>query len=176
MALRVLDAHGAALDAQNAIGTVAELEDIAGQALDREILVDRADENVLRLHLHAVIGIVRNGAAGGEPGEARAFAAANLAVHRIMMDQGAAPATAEGEAVCQHLDDRIEVGARQVAIGPGAAHQGVEIGLGPVLRSHFGNDLLRQHIERLARDGELVQFAAPHAIEQCRAFDEIVAR
>ena len=38
-AVRVLDAHDAALDAQDAIGAVAELEDVAGQALDREVLV-----------------------------------------------------------------------------------------------------------------------------------------
>ena len=42
-ALRVLDPHGAALDAQDAVRAVAELEDVAGQALDREVLVDGAD-------------------------------------------------------------------------------------------------------------------------------------
>ena len=40
LALRVLDPHRAALDAQDAVGGVAELEHVAGQALDREILVD----------------------------------------------------------------------------------------------------------------------------------------
>ena len=45
----VLDTDDAALDAQDAIGGVAELEDVAGHALDREILVDGADELVLRL-------------------------------------------------------------------------------------------------------------------------------
>src|SRR5690348_17083139 len=48
-ALRVLDAHRAALDANDAIGGVAELEDVALQALDGEILVDRADDLALRL-------------------------------------------------------------------------------------------------------------------------------
>ena len=38
--MRVLHAHDAALDAQDAIGGIAELEDVAGQALDREVLVD----------------------------------------------------------------------------------------------------------------------------------------
>ncbi len=47
-ALRVLDPHRAALDAQDALRRVAELEDVAGQALDREVLVDRADHLRLR--------------------------------------------------------------------------------------------------------------------------------
>ena len=48
-ALRVLHAHDAALDPQDPIGLVAELEDVAGHALDREVLVHRADELVLGL-------------------------------------------------------------------------------------------------------------------------------
>ena len=48
-AVRVLDAHRAALDAQDAIGRIAELEDVARHALDGEILVHRADEVALRL-------------------------------------------------------------------------------------------------------------------------------
>ena len=44
-ALRVLDAHAARLDAQDAVAGVAELEDVAGQALDREVLVDGADRD-----------------------------------------------------------------------------------------------------------------------------------
>jgi len=59
-ALRVLDAHRAALDAQDAIRRVAELEHVAGQALDREILVDRADHLRLRLEDDRVVGRVRN--------------------------------------------------------------------------------------------------------------------
>ena len=40
----VFDPHPAGLDPQDAIGAIAELEHVAGQALDREILVQRADE------------------------------------------------------------------------------------------------------------------------------------
>src|SRR6185437_13939646 len=74
-ALRVLDAHRAALDADDAIGGVAELEHVALQALDGEILVDGANDLALRLEQYLVIGIVRDGAARGQRGEARAAAA-----------------------------------------------------------------------------------------------------
>ena len=72
LAARVLDPDAALLDAQDAVGHVAELEHVALQALDREILVHGADELRLRLEDHLVVGGVRNGAAGGEGGEARA--------------------------------------------------------------------------------------------------------
>ena len=72
--MRVLDADAALLDAQDAVGDVAELEHVPLQALDREVLVDRADELRLRLEDHLVVGRVGNRAAGGERGQARAAA------------------------------------------------------------------------------------------------------
>ena len=77
--MRVLDAHDAALDALDPVGRVAELEDVAGEALDREILVHRADELVFRLEQHLVVGVVGNGAAGGQRRQARAAPAAQHA-------------------------------------------------------------------------------------------------
>ena len=59
----VLDAHDAALDPQDLVALVAELEDVAGQALDGEILVHRADDLVLRLEQHLVVGVVGDRAA-----------------------------------------------------------------------------------------------------------------
>src|SRR5580700_3500924 len=74
-AMRVLDAHDAALDALDAVAPVSELEDVAGEALDREILVHSPDEMVLGLKQDLIVGIVRDRAAGRERGEARAAAA-----------------------------------------------------------------------------------------------------
>ena len=46
----------------------------------------------------------------------------------------------------------------------------------PFARRHFGDDLLGQNIERLFWYGKLIELAATDTIEQCRAFDQIVAR
>jgi hypothetical protein len=43
LAVRVLRPDDTALDANDAIGIVAELERVAGQALDREVLVHVSD-------------------------------------------------------------------------------------------------------------------------------------
>src|SRR5690606_689234 len=47
-ALRILDAYAPAFHAQDPVRRIAELEDVAGDALDREILVDGADVDRLR--------------------------------------------------------------------------------------------------------------------------------
>src|SRR5262245_65885383 len=97
----ILDPDDAALDALDAIALVAELKDVAGHALDREILIHRADELVLRLEQHAIVRIVRDRAAGGQRGEARAAAAAQHMIDGVMVDQGAAPPAAGPETRAQ---------------------------------------------------------------------------
>ena len=72
--------------------------------------------------------------------------------------------------------DGVEILARQVAIGPGAAHQREQLVLAPFARADLGDDLLRQHVERLLGDREAIELAAAHAVEQRRAFDQLVAR
>ena len=45
----------------------------------------------------------------------------------------------------------------------------------PFLCRHLGGDLLRQHVKRLLHDDQAIKLSLPHAVEQCRALDEIVA-
>ncbi len=97
-------------------------------------------------------------------------------VDRVVMEERAAPAAPGAEPLGQHLHDRGELGARQVAIGRGAADEREEFVLAPFLRRDFGDDLLRQHVERLLGDRKAVQFAARDAVEERRAFDQLVAR
>ena len=78
-AVRVLDAHDAALDALDLVAPVAELEDVAGKAFDREILIHGPDEMVFRFQQHLIVGVVGDGAARGQRGQPRAAAAAQHA-------------------------------------------------------------------------------------------------
>ena len=66
--------------------------------------------------------------------------------------------------------------ARQSAVWPGAAQPVVQRRLGPVLCRDFGDDLLRQHVQRLIRNRQPIELAATHAVQQRRAFHQIVAR
>ena len=68
----VLDADRPALDAQDAIGRVAELEDIARKTLDGEVFIDGSDELRLGLEHHLIVGGVGNGPARSDGRQARA--------------------------------------------------------------------------------------------------------
>ncbi len=68
-AMGVLDADDAALDAQDAIGGIAELEDVACRALDGEVFIDGADDLRLRFEQHLVVGIIGDRAAGRQRGQ-----------------------------------------------------------------------------------------------------------
>src|SRR5262249_2878251 len=156
---------------QYLIGSIAELEDVAGHALDGEILVDRADELVLRLQEHAIVGIIGNRTPGGQRGEPRAAASAQLVVDGVVMDERAPAAATRGEAFAQHRDEAGEILARGGAIGPGATEEREQLILVALARSNLGDDLLRQHVERLLGDRQLIELAAPHGIDERRALD-----
>ena len=92
------------------------------------------------------------------------------------MDQGPPPAATAAETFGQHTDQRGKILALQRAIGPCAARQREELFLAPFSRADFGNDLLRQHVERLIRHCQAVELAAVDAVDDRRALDKIVAR
>ena len=66
------------------------------------------------------------------------------------MDERAAPAATRGEALGQHAHDRVEILPAKERNGQRAAQPIIERGLRPILRRHFRDDLLREHVERPA--------------------------
>ena len=76
MAFGVFYTDAASFDAEDAVRDVAELEYVALQAFDGEVFVYCAYEGRLWLEDDLVVGVVGDGAAGGERGEAGVGAAA----------------------------------------------------------------------------------------------------
>ncbi|MDR8952911.1 hypothetical protein FEP76_01388 [Burkholderia multivorans] len=174
--MRILDAHAARFDANDPVRLVAELEHVAGEALDREVLVDRADLDALRFEQHGVVGHVGNRAAGGRRRHHRVAPAAHGAADDVAVQIRTAHAAAAREAFREHLHHVVEALARQARIRRGAREARVERVLAPFRARDFGDDLLGEHVERRLRNPQRVEFAAAHAVEQRRAFDELVAR
>ena len=118
LTLGVLDPDAARLDAQDAVRGVTKLEDVALEALDREILVERSDERPGRLEDHLVVRVVGDGAATGDGGQPRATPRPQPVVHRIAVQIGAAPPAPRADALGEHPHHVIEVLARRA---PGTA-------------------------------------------------------
>ncbi len=176
MSLGVFHANTALLDAKNSVGDVAELKNIALQALDGEVLVHSADESGLWLEDDLIVGVVGNRAAGGERGEAGVAAAAELVVHGVVIDQCSMSASPGGEPVGEHTDHFIEFRTFERAIRIGTPEEIEQLLLIPLARGHFRDNLLGEYIERLLGNPQAVEFAAAHGIQQRGAFDEIVTR
>jgi hypothetical protein len=101
---------------------------------------------------------------------------AQHAVDGIAVDVRRAMTAARGESFGDHAHDRqvLVAGQRRIRLRP---RENVEQRtLAPLGRRHLGDDLLREHVERLRRDREAIELAAAHRIEERRALDELVAR
>src|SRR5690606_38877619 len=105
-----------------------------------------------------------------------ALAAADLAVYRIVIDERAASPAPRRKPFGEHAHGLIECFPRERAIGICGAHEIEQLAFRAFARGTLRHDLLGEHIDRILRNLESIQLAATHGIEQCRAFDEIVAR
>ena len=173
--MRVLHPHRAALDAQDAPRGVAELEDVAGQALDGEVLVERAETGPVGLQHHVVVGVVGDGAAGGHRGEAGAAPGAQLAVDHVAVQVGGAAAPPGRESAREHREKLPPPVAIEVPVRPGAANRREQGVLAPVLRRHHGDRLLRQHVEGSDRHVQRIELTAPNRVQDRCALDQLVA-
>ena len=159
----ILDADLAGLDAADAPRGISEQKDVAGDRLDGEVLVDGADPRPVGLEHDVVVGVVGDGAAGGERGEARAPPSAQPPVDRVAVKQRARASPAGGDPLGEHVDHAVEVGAGEVGVGPRAPAELVERVFIPFLAGGGGDDLLRQHVERRVRADDRVDVGPPAA-------------
>jgi hypothetical protein len=85
--MRIGHSDDARADARDLPRHVPELEDVTGEAFDREILVQRSDERVFRLEQHAIVGDFRDRASGGEREQPRGSPGAQRGMYFVAMDQ-----------------------------------------------------------------------------------------
>ncbi len=172
----VLDPDLAGLDALDAPGVVAEQEDVAGVRLDRVVLVERADLGRVGQQQDVVVGVVGDGAARGERGEARAAAALDGAVDAIAVEQRAGATAAGSDALGQHDDELVEGGALELLVRRSAAHEVEELVLAEGLGGAGGDHLLGEDVAGRVAELHRVEQAVARGADDRRALEELVAR
>src|SRR5260370_1129620 len=90
----------------------AEQEDISHHALDRPVLVDRADERVVWLGQDPVVAELRDRTARGQRRHAGTSPALQLPVDLVPVQVAAAPAAAGRDSLGKQADDLIEFRCR----------------------------------------------------------------
>ena len=85
-------------------------------------------------------------------------------IHRVMMQVSPPPAPPRGEAFGQHANDFIKLFALQISEWIRATNHLEQRVLCPFFRRDGRHDLLRENIERLLRDFEMIEFASAHGI------------
>jgi hypothetical protein len=160
---------------QDAIGAIAQLDDISGQTFEGEILVQRADAQAFWLQYHVVIEQVGYGAAVEQRAQASASPGSQPSGDGIVEQVGAAPSVPRADAFREQGQHLLEVAPCQRPIGPGCGDLPPQVGLADLAaRGDFGHDLLGEHVQRTGRHPDLVQRAGLHRIQQRGALHQIV--
>ena len=176
-AVRILHPHAASLDAPDAPALVAEQEDVAGHALDGPVLVHLPDGDAFRLGHHRVLRRLRDRAARRDRRDPRPAPRFEHLVHAVAVQPRPLRATGPPRhALGVHLDERVELRTRQVAIRPGPLDQLVRGVLGEIFARRHRYQLLREHVARPLGNPRDLEGAGPHPAHQGRALDQLIAR
>ena len=174
LAVGVLDEDPAVLDAVDLPRGVAEQEDVAGAGVDREVLVDVADPGPARVLDHRVVGVVGDRATRGDREEPRAAPGLQPTADAIAVQELTDPPPLR-HPVTQHRHDLVELRPRELRVRRRRSDQLEQLVLAQLLRRASGDDLLAQDVDRRDAHGQLVEVAPPHAADQRRALDQLIA-
>ncbi len=149
----ILHQHAAfLLHHQDAPARIAQLDHIAGPAIDGVMLIERGDLCAFGLQDDGEDRRVRNRSAVADRRHPRASAGVQLARYAIAQEVRAVAAARVFDALMQYADELIELRAGEIPVGIRTRHQAIEIVLAPWLRAAHGDHLLHQDVERLWRN------------------------
>src|SRR5207237_10631948 len=120
-------AHASGLDAANAPGGRAKEEDVAGEALDREVFIEGTDNRFFRFGNDKVVRIFRNCTTRCDCGQPCSSSAADDIVDLIAMKEGSAAAALRRNAFGEHFNNGIEIRSWKIAVWVSAAGELEEV-------------------------------------------------
>ena len=176
-AVCVLDKHTTrAGHAPNSPRCIAEQHDVAGETLDRKILVDRPDDGSLRFGDDRIQPVFGNRAAARDRGQARVATAAQSSVDAIAKQVRAVSSATCSDALREHFENLVKVGARKIRVRRGLRDELEQIVLLPfVCRTHRDN-LLRENIERRFRNDNAIEIALANGTDERGHLYQLVSR
>ena len=174
-AVRIFDDYAARLHAANAPGSVAKKHNVAAEAFDGEVFVNRADDGAFRLSKDGVERVVWNCAAACDRGEAAAAATTHASIDAIAMEVRAVASATSGDAFGEHFDDRVKLRAFEIAVGIGAADARVEIVFLPILGGTHRDNLLGENVLRRVGNFDAIEIALSDGANERGAFEEFIA-
>ena len=172
------DDHAVARDLLDPPARGAEQEGLAGPRLVDHLLVELADAAAVG-QVDRVQAAVGDRAGVGDGQAAGALARADGAGHAVPDDAGAQLAELLARvAAVEHVEHVLELLAAELAVGVRAGDERVQVvDAQPVVagRGGHGDDLLGEHVERVARHDGGLDLALAHALGDDRALEQVGA-
>ena len=170
--------HSVVIDFFDAPRSCAEDYGVAGTALEDHFLVEFAHAGAARGadEEHTEEATIRNGSAVDDGDAARAFAGGEFVGDAIPGDAG--PQVDEivrGIPAREHVEHAFENAVGQFGEGRGIGDDAEETFFIPWVHADHGDDLLREHVERVARVADGLDAAFVHGLRDGGAGDEIAA-
>ena len=122
--LCVDDPYGARLDPADPPRDAPEEEHVPRHRLDRPVLVDRADESLLRLEHDAEVGDIRDRPARCHRGQTGAPSGPQYPVYPVAMQVGAAATPTCDDTLADEVHHRLEILGTELGVGRGPADKG----------------------------------------------------
>src|ERR1700716_223453 len=174
----VAHAHDPVGDLRDLPRVAAEQEHVALHGLDREVLVDGADEQVTRLHEDPVVARLGNRTARCQRGQSGPATSTQPPVYPVAMQVGHAPAASGLDADRHDVEHLLELLPREPPVRPRSPDELEQlIFVYSVIASGrgLGDDLLGEDVQRLHGRVQGVEAPPFDRGEQRGALDELVA-
>ena len=168
------DEHAVAGDLLDPPRRGAEQERLTRARLVDHLLVQLADSPAAVHEVDAEQAAVGDRACVRDRELARAGAAADHACRAVPDDARPKLGELVGRvAAREHVEHVLELCARELGERVGAAHEPVQVVDGDLLVGGDRDDLLREHVERVARDDRLLDLAVEHAARDDRRLEQV---
>ena len=154
----------------------AEDEDFAGSHFVDHLLVELANLLAVIQQVHGEQSAVGDGATAHDRQSLCPRARTDLPLQPVPDDAWAQLGELVGRiATAQHVERRLQRPRSEVAERIGTMHQLRQRGHAPLLHGRHRDDLLGEHVERVARHPRRLDLASQHAIDNHRRLEEVAA-